>query len=325
MVRQPLDQLAKAIHSRLRHSGAVIGLAAQFAHPTSKESNFRPMKHQLPRYLRPNPYPWLATDREKALISSFAEKGYLIVDVDSDDFGSLADRIIADVDPLYAGNRRVQDAWQTVESVRTLALQPKLMKILELLHGRTPFAFQTLNFPVGTQQLTHSDIIHFHSTPAHFMTGVWVAFEDIDANNGALHYYPGSHRLPLLTLDDLGVSGSEADSRDIYTELYEPAIQRLIDDHRLVKEEAYLKRGQAIIWAANLLHGGSPIKDSTRTRHSQVTHYFFERCRYWTPLLSGPDDQWLRYPLDVSCGKRVTRFGRVAQEEHRLKDSRIPW
>ena len=28
------------------------------------------------------------------------------------------------------------------------------------------------------------------------MCGVWVALEDITEDNGPLHYYPGSHRLP---------------------------------------------------------------------------------------------------------------------------------
>ena len=283
------------------------------------------MKYNLPRYLRPNPFPRSATEAERALISTFAEKGYAVVDVEVDDFDSLADRTIADVEPLYGGDLRVQDAWQTVASVRAWALQPSLLKILELLHGRKPFAFQTLNFPVGTQQMTHSDIIHFNSTPAHFMAGVWIAFEDIDADNGPLHYYPGSHRLPLFMLDRLGIAGSVADSRYNYTQLYEPAIQRMIEDQGLVKEEAYLKRGQAMIWAANLLHGGSPIRDRSRTRHSQVTHYFFGGCRYWTPLLSAPDKPFLRFPFDVSSGKRVTRFGRVSKEEHELRESRIPW
>lgn len=38
------------------------------------------------------------------------------------------------------------------------------------------------------------------------MCGVWIAFEDADAGNGALHYVPGSHRLPVLALEDFGIS-----------------------------------------------------------------------------------------------------------------------
>jgi hypothetical protein len=48
------------------------------------------------------------------------------------------------------------------------------------------------------------------------------------------------------------------------------------------------RRGQAVIWAANLLHGGSAQADLDRTRWSQVTHYYFENCAYYTPMHSDP-------------------------------------
>ena len=48
------------------------------------------------------------------------------------------------------------------------------------------------------------------------------------------------------------------------------------------------RKGEAFIWAANTLHGGEPIADPESTRRSQVTHYYFEGCRYWTPLTSDP-------------------------------------
>jgi hypothetical protein len=48
--------------------------------------------------------------------------------------------------------------------------------------------------------------------------------------------------------------------------------------------EFYPKKGQALIWAAGLHHGGAPHTDRAKTRKSQVTHYFFKDCAYWTPL-----------------------------------------
>ena len=47
-----------------------------------------------------------------------------------------------------------------------------------------------------------------------------------------------------------------------------------------------LKKGQCLVWSANLLHGGSPHRDKGRTRHSQVTHYYFDDCQYYSPLSS---------------------------------------
>jgi hypothetical protein len=50
------------------------------------------------------------------------------------------------------------------------------------------------------------------------------------------------------------------------------------------------------VWSANLLHGGSPQRDKNRTRKSQVTHYFFEGCKYYTPAISEPDNVHWRNP-----------------------------
>jgi hypothetical protein len=51
--------------------------------------------------------------------------------------------------------------------------------------------------------------------------------------------------------------------------------------------ETFLARKcQALIWCANLLHGGSPQTDPRLTRWSQVTHYYFEDCLHYTPAFS---------------------------------------
>ena len=52
--------------------------------------------------------------------------------------------------------------------------------------------------------------------------------------------------------------------------------------------EFHAKKGQALIWAANLLHGCAAQKNVNRTRYSQVTYYFFENCCYYTPMGSVP-------------------------------------
>ena len=120
------------------------------------------------------------------------------------------------------------------------------------------------------------------------MCGVWIALEDIDANNGPLHYYPGSHKLPIFDLNDLGITGSYQNKPYDTYPIYEEFLQSLIEHNGLKKVELYVKKGQALIWAANLLHGGSPVLDKNRTRYSQVTHYYFSDCMYYIPLISDP-------------------------------------
>jgi hypothetical protein len=190
---------------------------------------------------------------------------------------------------------RIQDAWRISANVMQMALAPRMLEILEGLYERKPLPFQTLNFNRGSEQAVHSDTIHFNSMPAGYMCGVWVALEDIDMANGPLVYYPGSHKLPEITMEDVGAEAG----RDHYAQ-YERFIADLIEREGLEPRYGTIRKGQVFIWAANLLHGGMPQADPQRTRHSQVTHYYFEGCRYYTPMLTDDGHVQWRDPTWIS-------------------------
>ena len=220
-----------------------------------------------------------------ALVRQFSEKGLLKFQITDPSFDGLATEIVDSLRDEYRGERRIQDAWTFNEAVRTLACLPQVLEMLELLYGRSPIPMQTLNFPVGTEQSTHSDSVHFNCMPQRFMCGVWVALEPITSRNGPLHYYPGSHRLPIIDLDDLGLLADPARWSDNY-EAHQEVLHALLQLQGSEKEVMQADRGDAIIWAANLCHGGEPIADPGSSRHSQVTHYYFEGCAYYSPMQS---------------------------------------
>ena len=226
----------------------------------------------------------LVTDEQ---VRQFWDDGYFVFDTQVDH--AILDRIVQDIAPHYPPDdqpegyvtpTRLQDAFEFNDDVRDLATNPRVLAILEALYGRKPLPFQTLNFPTGTRQLAHSDTIHFNSLPHTFMCGVWVAFEDMDMDNGPLIYYPGSNKLPEYTMADAGAP--EAHSR--HYPVYEQFIQSVIREFGLREAYGTIKKGEALIWSSNLLHGGSAQRDPHRSRHSQVTHYYFEGCRYYTPM-----------------------------------------
>jgi hypothetical protein len=189
---------------------------------------------------------------------------------------------------------RVQDGWRPSRGIHQVAIAPKVRRMLTELYGRRARPFQTLNFMVGTEQLAHADTVHFNSEPAGFMCGVWVALEDVDADNGPVFYHPGTHLLPELTPADWdGPAGDE------HYERYEAFIGDRVAATGVAAEPALLEKGQALLWNGNLLHGGAPRLDPDRTRHSQVTHYFFAGCRYWTPLRSTVDEIEWRSPCFI--------------------------
>lgn len=183
------------------------------------------------------------------------------------------------------GETRVQDAWQQDADVRAIAANPQVIALLGKLYGRPAFPFQTLNFPVGTQQHVHSDSVHFSSLPERFMCGVWLAMEDISADAGPLFYYPGSHRWPVMTNAMIGRRGFGSDLGSAQ-DPFEPAWSAMCQAHGAEQEVFLARKGQALIWCANLLHGGSVQNDPRLTRWSQVTHYYFDDCIYYTPAFS---------------------------------------
>jgi ectoine hydroxylase-related dioxygenase (phytanoyl-CoA dioxygenase family) len=248
----------------------------------------------------------------------FDRDGYLIFNPEI--AAGVLNGVLEELEPLYKHERaleggvqympgerpRIRDAWHINEDVKAIALAPKVLAVLEELYGRRPLCFQTLNFKMATQQDAHSDSIHFSPTTAQEMCGVWVALEDIDMDNGPLIYYPGSHRLPFLDYTDIDFppESEYADHEEFRMDRnrrYIAHVAGLIDEHGFKPEYGTIKKGEALIWAANLLHGGAPQRDPGRTRHSQVSHYLFEGATgFYTAIVSGPDHRVWTEPQWVS-------------------------
>jgi ectoine hydroxylase-related dioxygenase (phytanoyl-CoA dioxygenase family) len=241
---------------------------------------------------------------EQEMARSFHDDGFLVLR--GAVAAELTERVVGESRPLLERalpDLRVMDIWKECPAVRELAALPAVLDVLALLYGRRPIPFQTLNFEVGTQQPPHADSVHFSCLPRRYMCGAWTALEDITADNGPLVYYPGSHRLPELGPNDFGESPNTWDN-----EQYERFVGRLLEAHNLEAREFHCQRGDVLIWSANLVHGGRPIRDHGSTRWSQATHYFFEDCIYFTPLMSNVDTGELmvrRELRDIGSGELV--------------------
>jgi hypothetical protein len=262
-------------------------------------------------------FPLSAPDPETQRIArDMRANGFAVLDFPDPDI----DRLCADVrarhtpspEKLVAwragtADLRNQDAWQADENVRRVATNPRILEILGKLYGRPAVPFQTLNFAVGTQQPAHSDSVHFSSSPDGFMCGVWLALEDIDADNGPLIYYPGSHRWPHYGNEHLGVNAWHQPRRGAHAGAYRRLWDELIAQHQARPERFTAKKGQAIIWHARLLHGGDKQNDPMRSRFSQVTHYYFRDCSYYTPQDSDPfyGNIFFRQITDIATGNEV--------------------
>lgn len=246
------------------------------------------------------------SEEEKKILIDYHEKGYLIIDLDLSD--KIINSIIFDMYEAvkdektkfhaehftYTDSKRIFEHWRKSRSIAELTVHPKILNTLEFLYSKKPFPFSTINFIKGSNQPLHSDVIHFHSIPSLWMAGVWVALEDVGEFNGTLKIVPGSHRWNLYEYHNLNlkhpdeIENGEAENYRVY----ENFLIDLIQTKNAKSINVNLKKGQALIWAANMLHGGcnvTGVTDFNKTRLTQANHYFFEGCKeYYHPMFSRP-------------------------------------
>ncbi len=269
-------------------------------------------------------------ESESDIASDLNQYGFAVLHNFFPDISRQASQIKADLTPLFEdckqnGDKapkgvlasRIQDGFRFSDTVKDLACDPRITDLLTKLYGRQAFAFQTLNFEYGSQQAAHSDAVHFHSAPERFMCGVWIALEDVTLDAGPLLYYPGSHKLPIYDSRQLGFTPSDATQQTVY----EPMWNKLVEVNGLRKKVFTAKAGDALIWTANLLHGGEPIIRPDATRWSQVTHYFFDGCGYYTPMQSDLFDGKIlkRDPIEIASGLKLSEYKKVVGREQVLQ------
>ena len=215
---------------------------------------------------------------QKSLIN-WSDNGYAILenffsDKEVANCNAEVDSLLKSKKVKWGYNQKIMDAFTQSKPLHQLASDSKLNDILQLLMGKEIEIFQTINFLKGSQQRSHSDSIHMTTFPYGNIIAVWVALEDVSENCGPLHYYPGSHKLPYLMNRDFdNVGTSYKLGKHLYS-AYEDKVEQVLLKHPLEKKVFIAKKGDVLIWHANLMHGGEPQNNSNLSRKSMVLHYY---------------------------------------------------
>lgn len=172
--------------------------------------------------------------------------------------------------------------------IKKIGLEPSLLKLLDVLMDGKTKLFQSINFINGSQQKTHSDSIHMTTFPLGGLIGVWVALEDVSPDQGALHYYPGSHKLPYYMNSDYDNDGNLIMLGNKGYKGYEVMLEEKVKELNLQKEVFDCKKGDMLIWHANILHGGEPHTNKDKTRKSMVFHFFDENSVCYHEITQRP-------------------------------------
>lgn len=163
----------------------------------------------------------------------------------------------------------------------------RILEVVQRLLGGPARLRQSLLFERGSQQDLHDDTWYLPagSRPGGTL-GVWVALDDADSANGQLHYVSGSHRRPEEALqpsessraERLLLPGAALVAPAEATQPEELVLRRALEasgqDSSHPRLDAFTARaGDVGLWHERLLHGGSRIRDWSRTRRSLVLHY----------------------------------------------------
>jgi phytanoyl-CoA hydroxylase len=152
---------------------------------------------------------------------------------------------------------------------------PAVLRFLSIIFERPALAFQSLYFRWGSRQDVHQDSAFVRvSSPREFAAS-WVALEDIQERSGELEYFAGSHLLEdhLFEGVDKWMPFKSPDYRLYVDSLRSRCVERGLE-HRLFRP----RKGDVLLWHADLAHGGSSIVTPGVTRKSLVTHFCPTDC-----------------------------------------------
>lgn len=191
-----------------------------------------------------------------------------------------------------SGHLRFNNLFRERPEVRGVALDPRVRAILRELLGEPAVLSNSLTFAKGSQQTEHIDSLYLPPPTPGKLVAAWVALEDAHPDAGQLFYYPGSHRIPLYTFGDGGHRAVDAEMGD-----WMRYIRERITAAGLKREAFAARKGDLFLWAADLVHGGSPITDPTRTRKSLVCHHLTHSDALklgFDCVPEGDDAYWMR-------------------------------
>lgn len=172
---------------------------------------------------------------------------------------------------------KLLDLYRFSEATREALFAPAIVEFLRAVFECAPLAFQSLSFRWGTQQPVHQDSAFVVLDRPLEMVASWIALEDVKPGTGELEYYAGSHRMPDHPLPGgkkhITVDAAELARGMVNVKSYPDELSARADALGLERRRFLPRKGDALLWAADLIHGGSKRDSDALTRQSLVTHY----------------------------------------------------
>lgn len=175
--------------------------------------------------------------------------------------------------PVPRRGTRVVDSFVPLPQALDLFASPRLLEFLNLIFGEDPLLFQSLSFDQGSEQGLHQDTAYVVVNRPLELAACWIALEDVQEGSGELMYSPGSHRNPDWHFGgDRKHWSPDLDGPEAHDDWARFLRQTARASDRPV-ETFLAKKGDILVWHADLAHGGSPVVNPELTRQSLVGHF----------------------------------------------------
>ena len=163
------------------------------------------------------------------------------------------------------------------ELLRLYTENPIALGVQDAFFNAESSVYTTLYYERGSAQPIHRDTPYFCTRPELRYLGVWVAMEEANDLNGCLNIIRGGHLVPEFDREKIALSHFDSlddvpPASDVLWNEYQSMVADKCAELGLKVEQLEVEKGDTVIWHPQLPHGGSPITDITRTRHSLVVH-----------------------------------------------------
>jgi len=174
---------------------------------------------------------------------------------------------------LMPERMRVVDNHAASDHTRQALFSESIVEFLTAVFETAPHLFQSLTFEKGSEQGFHQDPAYVVVSEPRQLAASWIALEDISTGSGELRYLPSSHRIPeFLFTGEFKHWDPERDADEQHAE-WSTYLAAQAASLELREERFAPRKGDVLIWVADLVHGGSPVERPELSRRSLVGHY----------------------------------------------------
>ena len=167
---------------------------------------------------------------------------------------------------------KVLDAYMPLPVARDVLLAKPVRRLLRhIFDGEAPVLFQSVHYFHDPEPWFRRDTAYVKTVRPMELVGCWFVLDDVQPGS-ELAYVPGSHRVGDLLLLDHFKSWSPDLGHEVH-QAWLDDLTRACSERGLEVRYVTPRKGDVLIWHADLVHGGAGEGSRSAARHSAVAHY----------------------------------------------------